>query len=452
MVRAKWDTEKGEELRAWLLGGWITDVAVAPEGDRVAATGTEGFVWIIDLRLGRVVQVLDLAGAYGHGVAFAPKRPFLVTTDGDGNVRFWHRDTGQPIGIPQRFHGEVTRPRFAPDSDDFAVPAGSAMYLSGVPDPPGDLVSAGHQQLRLRGLDFSPKGTRLAVTDDGDNFAVFDPLKETRVQYARRPGLPALTLRYDPDPARPFVYRGTREGIERLAVPDGEKAEVIERTVWPVRADRIECLPGTGGLYVMGDKVVGRLDPVTLTRLAERRPVPDIPAGVNLDALAVRPDGKEVMVSLADRAVFLKGDTLEFLREWPVGDALLDARYTPDGTKVLVGRSDNCAELLDAATGKRVGALMTHTRGVAAVAVSPDGTVLLTGSRDTTARFWDAVSGLPLGAPMRHTGPVTHVAFSPTGDHIATGTGNGHVMIWDIPPPPAKGTIAELKANPQRKE
>ena len=79
--------------------------------------------------------------------------------------------------------------------------------------------------------------------------------------------------------------------------------------------------------------------------------------------------------------------------------------------------------------------------------VGPGGAVLLTGSRDGTARFWDAATGLPLGAPLRHTGPVTHVAFAPHGDHVATGTGTGHVMVWDLPPAPAAGTVAELRAK-----
>ena len=144
---------------------------------------------------------------------------------------------------------------------------------------------------------------------------------------------------------------------------------------------------------------------------------------------------------------------MERLRAWKVGDELLDARYTPDGTKVFVARRDNVAEMLDAATGEPTSARpMPHARAVTGVGVGPGGAVLLTGSRDGTARFWDAATGLPLGAPLRHTGPVTHVAFSPGGDHAATGTGTGHVMVWDLPPAPATGTIDELRAKLKKRE
>jgi len=439
----EWDTEKGVELRSWPLRGWISDVAVSADGKRLAATGTEGIVWVFDLASGNDLFDISLTGAYGNGIAFAPKQPYLIAADGDGNVRFWHRETGQPIGIPLRFHGGVTNPRFRPDSNEFVVAAGNSVYLSSPPDPPGTLVFVG--RYRIRGLDFAPDG-RLGVTDEA-TFELFSPLKHERLQLAPFAGRSPLTLRFDPDPARSFVYRGIRQGFDRLAVPNGQKPEeiILSRTLGKVF--RIECLRGDGGLYAMGLSVVARYDPKTFRPLAAKRP-DGLPPGVDLGTMAVRPDGKEVLVSFADRVVFLTGDTLEPIHEWRVGDEILDARYTPDGKKVMIGRRDNTAELLDAATGAATSTRpMTHTRAVPAVAISPDGKLLLTGSRDGTARFWDAATGLPLGAPLRHSGPVTHVAFSPQNDMVATGTGTGHALVWPVPPPPVTGTIAELKAK-----
>ena len=114
MVR-EWDAERAVELRSWTFSNWITDLAVSDDGTRLAATGPEGVVWTINLTTGDPALRIPLAGAYGNGVAFAPKRPYLVTSDGDGNVRFWHRETGQPIGTPMQFHGEVTRPAVPPE-------------------------------------------------------------------------------------------------------------------------------------------------------------------------------------------------------------------------------------------------------------------------------------------------------------------------------------------------
>ena len=442
----EWDADAGTELRAWQTRGWVSDVAVSADGTRLAATGTDATVWVFDLTGARGPLEIPLFGTYGNGVAFAPKRPFVVASDGDGNVRFWHRDTGQQVGIPLRFHGEVTRVRFRPHSDEFAVPAGDTVCLCGVPDPPGDVLTAGHGS-RVRGLDFSPDGNRLAVAGE-NTFDLFDLPTRGRVPLALAPG-GTLVARFDADPARPRVFRGTRNGFDWFTVPGGIKLEPGAS----FGLDRVNGLETRrDAVVVMGESVVATYDPATLKLKATRRLGAALPVGMNLSAIAVRPDGGEVLVAYGDGVTVLAGDTLAPLREWPVGDEVLAARYTPDGTKVLLGLRANVAELRDARTGARVGAAMPHARAVADVGVSPDGAVLLTGSRDGTARFWDAATGLPLGSPLRHAGPVTHVAFAPGGEHAATGTADGSVTIWDIPPPPAEGTVDELRAKFGQKE
>jgi WD40 repeat protein len=387
--------------------------------------------------------MLDLAGAYGHGVAFAPKRPYLVCSDADGNVRFFHRETGQPIGVPLRLGGVVSGLRFQPGTDRFVVLAGDAAHLCGLPDPSGDVVSGGLDQ-RLRGLDFSPTGTLLAAVYEHD-VEVFDTGTLRRVQYARRPGDSPLSAKFDTDPTRHRLFRGLRSGFDWLEVPDGQKAEET-RLRGLGRLHRVALTPDGRGLLLMGERAVARYATATLKLEAAEPPAEGIPAGVQLQALAVRPDGGEVLVAFGRRVAFLHPETLKPVRDgWETGDVVLDAAYTPDGERVLVGRRDNTAELLDAATGTRVAAAMPHERAVPAVAVSPDGSVLLTGSRDGTARFWDAATGLPLASPLRHAGSVCNVAYSPGGEHVATGTDGGHVVIWDVPPPPAAGTLDELR-------
>ncbi len=437
----EWDVEKGIETGILDASGWVQDIALSPDEQRLAATGPEGIVREFDLRTRRRILEISLDGAYGNGVAFTPKQPFLITSDGDGNVRFWHRDTGQPIGIQMRFSGEVTRMRCRPNSDQFAVPAGNAIYLSDVPDPAGNLISPGHG-IRVRGLDVSPKGDRIAVSDD-HILEVFDT-RGKQLHIAREPGLDPLCIRIDP--TERWVYRGTRDGFDRLALPAGVQAEP-GASIGLSRVQRIDF--ARGGVIVMGTVLVVRYDPVRLEQLAASRPDPSVSSGMDLSTITVRPDGGEVLVACGSRVVFLNSETLEPSRKgWIAGDGILDAKYTPDGTKVLIARRDNRAQLLDATTGEAVIRSMPHSgAAVTSVAVSPDGKTLLTGSRDDTARFWDATSGLPLGPPLRHLGPVTHVLYDPNGKHVITGTGTGHVMLWDIPPAPATGSLEQLRED-----
>jgi WD40 repeat protein len=299
---------------------------------------------------------------------------------------------------------------------------------------------------RTLGLDYSPAGDLLAVAKEGE-FEAFDPRTGECVQSVSGSGHSPYAIRFDPTGS--FVFRGMRTtGLDKLAVPHGNVAEPLPSGNLN-RTHRIAFLRG-GGLVAMDHLAVWRFDakmnfvalwPKELTR------------GVELRALAVHPTEPEMAVSFASRVAFLHPDTLQPVREgWTTDGVIFDLKYTPDGKRLFLGRSDNMAEVRNASDGAPVGRAMPHGKAVVACAVSPDGKLLLTGSRDATARFWDAATGLPVGPPLRHSGPVTHVAFAPDGRHVATGTGTGDLTQWGIPPPAATGTAAELRAAVTKKE
>jgi WD40 repeat protein len=298
--------------------------------------------------------------------------------------------------------------------------------------PPGEVLWAGCG-LQVRGLDVCPARGLVAVADD-TTLDVLD-LTTRRVVQALDPPVPGpAALRFDPDPASDRLFRGYPGGLDWVAVPGGRVAEPVP-VVRPGRVGRIAF--ARGGLVFADEARVTRcgaadLRPTTTTNLTG-----EAPTGVDIRALAARPDGGELLAAYGDRVEFLDPDTLRPVRaELRTGKAeVLDAVYTPDGAKVFLGRRDGVAELRDAESGRPVARPMPHPRAVAAVAVSADGKLLLTGCRDGTARFWDAATGLPLGAPLRHPGAVTHVAFAPGDTHAVTGTSAGHVVTWAVPPP-----------------
>ena len=275
-VIREWDARKAIELRRWNAGGWVQDLALSPDGTRVAATGPSGIARIIDLSANKVALDINLASAYGNGIAFAESAPFLLTSDGDGNVRTWHRDTGVQIGLPMRLAGEVTKIRFRPGSDQFAVPAGDAIFLCSVADPPYDVVTAGYGR-RLRGLDLSPGGDRVAVSDD-EGFELFDTVTRRRLQRVEYRDLePPLTIRFDPKSERQRVFRGTRGGVDHLAVPNGVRPQIVP-SFRLGRVHQIDFLNGGADILVADDNSVMRWNAETL-RNPVVSPVEHLPAG-----------------------------------------------------------------------------------------------------------------------------------------------------------------------------
>jgi WD40 repeat protein len=70
------------------------------------------------------------------------------------------------------------------------------------------------------------------------------------------------------------------------------------------------------------------------------------------------------------------------------------------------------------------------------VAFSPDGSRIVTGSSDQTARIWDAASAKEIAVLRGHEWTVFSAAFSPDGSRIVTASGDKTARIWDVPPRP----------------
>src|ERR1700727_590540 len=71
-----------------------------------------------------------------------------------------------------------------------------------------------------------------------------------------------------------------------------------------------------------------------------------------------------------------------------------------------------------------------HSSSIYSVAFSPDGTGIVSGSSDNTLRLWDSVSGAHLNTLKGHSGYISSVAFSPDGTRIVSGSGDETLRLW----------------------
>jgi WD40 repeat protein len=122
---------------------------------------------------------------------------------------------------------------------------------------------------------------------------------------------------------------------------------------------------------------------------------------------------------------------------------LVDAMaLSPDGRVVVVGCIDKSLALWDATTGKVKRALPPHKAPVKAAAFSPDGKLLATAAGDhgpyavqmgnipCEVKLWDA-AGTSLGELPNPGGTVFSLAFSPDGQTLATASYDGKIKVWD---------------------
>ncbi|HTN86937.1 MAG TPA: protein kinase [Sorangium sp.] len=112
-------------------------------------------------------------------------------------------------------------------------------------------------------------------------------------------------------------------------------------------------------------------------------------------------------------------------------DIVMQARYGPDGRRIVTASWDRTARVWNAdGTGEPL-ILRGHTDRVSSAAFSPDGRRIVTASDDKTARVWSADgTGKPL-ILRGHADRVSSAAFSPDGKRIVTASWDRTARVWN---------------------
>ncbi|HEX6729859.1 MAG TPA: caspase family protein [Pyrinomonadaceae bacterium] len=87
--------------------------------------------------------------------------------------------------------------------------------------------------------------------------------------------------------------------------------------------------------------------------------------------------------------------------------------------------------LWDPTSGREVGNLRGHGRGVSQVAFSHDGKFLASASTDNTIRIWDVSTQRELRTLVGHTAAIESMDFSPDGRLLASASDDGGTFLWD---------------------
>ncbi len=112
-------------------------------------------------------------------------------------------------------------------------------------------------------------------------------------------------------------------------------------------------------------------------------------------------------------------------------EGILFASLSRDGKLIASSPGSRVVELHDAADGKLVRTLASHSASFFSVAFSHDGRWLATGTNDRTIRLWQVATGREVPKLAGHTGWVKAVAFSPDSRLVASASNSGEVKLWD---------------------
>jgi len=149
------------------------------------------------------------------------------------------------------------------------------------------------------------------------------------------------------------------------------------------------------------------------------------------------PDGRRVLTLNDDRTArvwdAMTGEAVSTPFDYSGGTFAFsrDAAFSPDGRRLATVSGASSVGVWDVETGRLAFPVLQHDGGLFHIEFSPDGRLLATGSSDCTAQLWDAATGARIGQPMKHETSVTWVSFSPDGSRLVTAT--AMVAIWRVP-------------------
>jgi RNA polymerase sigma factor (sigma-70 family) len=296
-----WDAATGRPRRKLAHDGWVRDIALSPDGSRLASNSLDDTVCLWDVATGRKIYRLPGHGRLGgrRAVGFtADGRAFLSWGD-DMRLRKWDVRTGKAVAE------HVIRP-------------------AGVPVAGEDDVAAREKFIDLGNGCFTPDGKRLIVQAAG-KFHVFDTATGKELRHFPSEGGVPIALTVSPD-SKLLLATAWARSVE-VKLPDGTR-QITTPNAHPV---------------AWGDLATGRLQ--------KRIDLPEQLAG----PVAFAPDGRRFAVASSNPGTHIRivevATGREVRRIEGFRGVVRSLAFLADGRRLVSGMEDSSALIWDLSRG-----------------------------------------------------------------------------------------------------
>lgn len=138
-------------------------------------------------------------------------------------------------------------------------------------------------------------------------------------------------------------------------------------------------------------------------------------------------------------------NSLTFVNPTGQTHGVLDAGWSPDGSKAVTAANDNLAALWDMKTFKKIGSFRGHGDWVVRCQFSPNGKVLATSSSDRTVKLWDVKTQSCLQTIENEGAVGAPVCFTADGKYLLTTGVDDALEVYSVTPAQGDSAPAPTK-------
>ena len=412
-----WRSSDGKEIRSFRGStSAIRNIEFSNQGSTILSLGDDGTCFVWNVTTGKQIKKLNPAGSKFTCASFSPDGSMIVTGSRKSGISVWDLQSGDErmklMPVPADLYSE--KGFDYPETETVAFSNDGQFIVAGAGDNTAILFDGkSGKEIRKFKKTFSTCTTCItdaAITPDNkyilltcsDSIKMFDRSSGTMV--------------------REFYGQGSPEKIS---------VSTDNKYICGIEYGTVEAWDLKSGKLVM--KAGDYSDNKVL-------------------AAAMSPDGKQVITGgekrIADvwdlatgkKMITLKGylnqvDERILTNAYMYWAALVnEAKLSPDGKFIAVGRTGNNAKLIDFKTGRVFKTLRGHNGMVISLNFSKDGKYLATGGLDGKAIVWNVETGDTIRTIRfpDDNNAIFSVDISPDNSMLATADWGGYVIIWDI--------------------
>ena len=388
-----WETETGKRLST--LSGRTNmayNVAFSADGNELSSGGRTRW----DLRTGRGVRTVPDTVEKTLGVASPDGRVVAIMKPNSSEVSLVESPGGRQLQTLAAGGdlGSVQRLRFSPDSTMLAVIYGPKYDLH-----PKSGVSFTHgSQIKIWDVK-SGRELRSVTTSDIPMHAEFT------------------------SDGRVLGTVGTMGQISLWDAQSGSKlrdltSAPIVGVVPTFKPGQVPAMPNVADIAAMMTNALGTMSAGTM--------------GQSVTSLAFSSDGRTLVTGGVESKANI--DIAAMMSGAMSGQRPKKGSKAPDPADMMKDFKVEAVGQIrfwDVASGREIGAIKGHGRGVSKVAFSRDGKVLASAATDNSIKMWDAATRNELRTLTGHTSNIESMDFSPDGRLLASAGEDGSTFLWD---------------------